>query len=99
MRAMADRGSAAAARDSVAVRGAVVRRDDPDALVAEIDRTRESLAAAIDALADRVSPAKNAARLRARVQEQAARPEVRLAAAAAGLVLVSVAVYRVVRRK
>jgi hypothetical protein len=33
------------------------------------------------------------------VQEQAARPEVRLAAAAVGLVLVSVAVYRVVRRK
>jgi len=96
---MADRGSAVTARGSVAVRGAVARGNDPDALVAEIDRTRESLAAAIDALADRVSPAKNAARLRARVQEQAARPEVRLAAAAAGLALVSLTVYRVFFRR
>jgi hypothetical protein len=96
---MADRGGAVTARGSVAVGGAVVKRNDPDALVAEIDRTRESLAAAIDALADRVSPAKNAARLRARLEEQAARPEVRLAAAAAGLVLISLVVYRVVRRK
>ena len=51
-----------------AVDGSVIRRD-PDALVAEIDRTRENLARTIDALAERVSPANNMRKLRARAAE------------------------------
>jgi len=86
---------------TVAVRGdsAVTARDDPDELVAEIERTRESLARTIDSLADRVSPANTLRRLRVRVQEQAARPEVRLAAAAVGLAVLSFTVYRVFGRR
>jgi hypothetical protein len=97
---MVDPDGAAKVQRAVAVRGAVAPRDDPDALVAEIERTRENLASTIDVLADRVSPANNARRLRARLQEQAARPEVRLAAAAVGFAVVSLTVYRLfVRRR
>src|SRR5260370_42113655 len=80
---MADRDSVAEVRGTVAVRGTVPR--DPDALVAQIERTRENLAQTIDTLAERVSPASNVRRLRERALEQANRPEVRLAAAAVGL--------------
>src|SRR5260370_34589960 len=79
---MADRDSVAEVRGTVAVRGTVPR--DPDALVAQIERTRENLAQTIDTLAERVSPASNVRRLRERALEQANRPEVRLAAAAIG---------------
>jgi len=97
---MADPDSAATTQGAVAVRGVVAPRNDPDALVADIERTRENLARTIDTLAERVSPANNARRLRARVQEQAARPEVRLAAAAIGFAVVSITVYRLfVRRR
>jgi Protein of unknown function (DUF3618) len=97
---MADPDGVATVQGTVAMRGAVVPRNDPDALVAEIERTRENLARTIDTLEDRVSPAKNARRLRARVEEQAARPEVRLAAAAIGFAVVSLTVYRLfVRRR
>ena len=92
---MADRDGAVAVRGD----GAVTARDDPDELVAEIDRTRESLARTIDSLADRVSPANNLRRLRAQVQAQAARPEVRLAAAAVGLAVLSFTVYRMFGRR
>lgn len=92
---MADRDGAVAVRGD----GAVTARDDPDELVAEIERTRESLARTIDSLADRVSPANTVRRLRVRVQEQAARPEVRLAAAAVGLAVLSFTVYRVFGRR
>ena len=96
---MADPDGAATVQGTVAKRGAVAR-SDPDALVAEIERTRENLARTIDTLADRVSPANNARRLRARLEEQAGRPEVRLAAAAAGFALTSLIVYRMfVRRR
>jgi hypothetical protein len=86
---------------AVAVRGAaeMVAPDDPDELVAQIERTRENLARTIDSLAERVSPASNLRRLRARVEEQAARPEVRLAAAAVGLAVVSLTVYRMFGRR
>ena len=97
---MADPDGAVTVQGTVAKRGAVAPRSDPDALVAEIERTRENLARTIDSLADRVSPANNARRLRARLEEQAARPEVRLAAAAVGFALVSLTAYRVfVRRR
>jgi hypothetical protein len=89
---MADPDGAAVVQGAVAKRGAAAARSDPDALVAEIERTRENLARTIDSLADRVSPANNARRLRAR-------PEVRLAAAAVGFALVSLTAYRVFARR
>lgn len=73
---------------------------DPDALVKEIERTREDLVRTIDALTDRVSPANVARRAAIRVREQVSRPEVRRAgAAAAAVVAVGVAVYLWRRRR
>ena len=67
---------------------------DPDALVKEIERTRENLARTIDTIAERVSPANVARRGRSRVMDQVARPEVQIAAGAtvvavAGLVILA----------
>jgi hypothetical protein len=76
-----------------------VARKDPDAIVAEIERTRENLAQTIDELADKVSPANNVRRLRERLAEQAARPEVQLAAAAMGLAVLGFTIYRVWGRR
>jgi Protein of unknown function (DUF3618) len=92
---MADPDSAVEVRGTVAVPGAVNGSKNPDAIVAQIERTRESLAQTIDTLADRVSPASNIRRLRERALKEAARPEVRLAAAAVGLALVSVTILRI----
>src|ERR1035441_9019119 len=61
--------------------GAVATRA-PDALVKEIERTRESLARTIDALTERVSPRNAARRVVAQAREQAARPEAQRPAAA-----------------
>ena len=47
---------------------------DPDALVTEIERTREDLARTVDQLADRVSPANVANRALDRAREQFQRP-------------------------
>ena len=97
---MADPDDPGPIRGAVVKRGAAVARNDPEALVAEIARTRENLASTIDSLAELVSPANNARRLRARAQEQLARPEVRLAAAAVGFAVLSLTVYRLfVRRR
>ena len=75
---------------------------DPDALVTEIERTRENLARTIDQLADRVSPANVADRALGRAREQLQRPEARLAggavAAVAVLGVLGVAVYLIRRR-
>ena len=72
---------------------------DPEALVTEIERTRESLARTIDQLADRVSPANVAHRALDRVREQLQRPEARIAGGAvAGLAVLGVAVYLIRRR-
>jgi hypothetical protein len=60
-----------------------VARSDPDALVSEIERTREDLARTIDAIADRVSPANNARRAVERAREQASKIDVRYVAGAA----------------
>ena len=98
MREMADPDSAAKSQGTVAVNGAVAKRDS-DAIVAEIERTRQNLARTIDILADRVSPAKNVRRLRGRMSEQFARPEVRAATAAAALAVAGIVVYRFYARR
>ena len=61
--------------------GEVALRDQ-DALVAQIERTREDLARTIDTLADRVSPANVARRIVSRVVDQVSRPEVQMIGAA-----------------
>ncbi len=82
----------AEAKDTVATR-------DPDALVKEIERTRESLARTVDELADRVSPANVTHRALDRVREQLQRPEARIAGGAlAALTVIGVTVYLVRRR-
>ncbi len=79
-------------------KGTVATRD-PDALVEEIERTRESLARTVDQLADRVSPANVAHRALDRVREQLQRPEVRIAGGAlAALAVIGVAAHLVRRR-
>jgi len=78
--------------------GTVATRD-PDALVREIERTRESLARTVDQLADRVSPANLAHRALDQAREQLQRPEARMAGAAlAALAVVGVAAYLLRRR-
>jgi hypothetical protein len=96
--AEADTGNAVELHGTVAVPGAVNGKD-PDAIVAQIERTRENLAQTIDTLAERVSPANNVRRLREQAMEQAARPEVRLAVAAVGLAILGVAVIRIWGRR
>jgi hypothetical protein len=95
---MAERGGAVEIRGAVAVEGAVAK-GDPDVLVAQIERTREDLARTIDSLADRVSPAGNVRMLRAKVAEQAARPEVQLGAAAVGAAVIGLAILRMWARR
>jgi len=95
---MAEPDGTVEVQGTVAVRGAVARKD-PDAIVAEIERTRENLAQTIDELADKVSPANNVRRLRERLAEQAGRPEVQLAAAAVGLAVVGLTIYRIWGRR
>lgn len=94
----ADSDNAVELHGTVAVQGAVTGKD-PDAIVAQIERTRENLAQTIDTLAERVSPANNMRRLREQVAEQAARPEVRMAAAAVGLAILGVTIIRIWGRR
>jgi predicted metal-dependent phosphoesterase TrpH len=78
--------------------GTVASRD-PDALVEEIERTRESLARTVDQISDRVSPAGVAQRALDRVREQLQRPEARMAGGAlAAVTVLGVAVLLVRRR-
>jgi hypothetical protein len=79
---------------TVAANGAVAK-GNPEALVAEIERTREDLARTIDDLAERVSPAGNLRLLKEKVAQEATRPEVQLGAAAVGLATVGLVVLRV----
>lgn len=95
---MAETDSAVEVHGTVAPRAAV-NGSDPDAIVAQIERTRENLAQTIDTLADRVSPAGNVRRLRERAMEQAGRPEVRMAAVAVGLAVVGLTVLRIWGRR
>jgi hypothetical protein len=71
---------------------------DPDALVKQIERTREDLARTIDTLTQRVSPANVSRRALSRVLDQAARHEVQLAAGAAVATVATVA-FLVWRRR
>jgi hypothetical protein len=95
---MADPDSPAQLRGTVAVNGRVAKRDS-DAIVADIERTRQELARTIDSLADRVSPATNLRRVREQAAEQMARPQVQLAAAAIALTVIGLTVYRIWGRK
>ncbi len=71
-----------------------VNSGKPDAIVAQIERTREDLARTIDTLAERVSPGHNARVLRQRLTEQATRPEVQLAATAVVLGTVGLVILK-----
>jgi hypothetical protein len=72
-----------------------VSNGKPEALIAQIERTREDLARTIDTIAERVSPGHNVRLLRERVGEQVMRPEVQLAATAVVLGAVGLAILRV----
>jgi hypothetical protein len=95
---MANPGGAVEVHGAVAVPGAVAGRD-PDALVAQIEHTREDLARTIDELADRVSPANNLRILRERARQELSRPEVRIGAAVAGAALVGIVIIRIWSRR
>ncbi len=95
---MAEPDGTVEVQGTVAVRGAVAKQD-PDMIVAEIERTRENLAQTIDSLADKVSPANNVRRLKDRLAEQAARPEVQLAVASVGLAVLGITIYRIWGRR
>jgi hypothetical protein len=76
-----------------------VAAGDPDALVKEIGRTRESLARTVDQLAGRVSPANVAERALDQAREQLQRPGVRLVGGAlAAVAVLGVGVYLLRRR-
>jgi Protein of unknown function (DUF3618) len=75
-----------------------VALQDPDALVKEIEQTRENLARTIDELTERVSPSGIARRNLARLRQQAARPEVQVAAGVA-LAAVALAAFALWRRR
>jgi hypothetical protein len=75
-----------------------VALQDPDALVKEIQRTRENLARTIDTLADRVSPGNVAKRTMSQVREQVSRPPVQIGAAALTVVTLALVVWRLRRR-
>jgi hypothetical protein len=72
---------------------------DPDALVKEIESTRENLARTIDAIADRASPANIAHRTMDRAREQLDRPEVRMYAGIAAAVVALGGIAYLVRRR
>jgi predicted transcriptional regulator len=91
---MAEAGRDVEVHGNVAVEGTVAKGGNPEAIVQQIERTREDLARTIDDLAERVSPAGNIRLLREKVAEQVARPEVQLGAAAVGLATVGLFVLR-----
>jgi hypothetical protein len=73
---------------------------DPDALVTQIERTRENLARTVDQLADRLSPANVTRRALDRAREDFQRPEPRMVGGAvAALFVLGVAVYLIRRRR
>jgi hypothetical protein len=76
-----------------------VALQDPDALVKQIERTREDLARTIDTLTQRVSPGNVARRAMARALDQVSRPEVQLAAGAAALAVVGLTILAWRRRR
>jgi len=97
--AMAEPGAAVEVHGTVAAKNGAVTSSDPEALVAQIERTREDLARTIDTLAQRVSPAHNVAILKDKIAAQVARPEVRMGAAAVGVAVVGLAILRIWARR
>ena len=95
---MAESGSPAEVRGAAAANGRVQRRDS-DAIVAEIEQTRDSLARTIDTLARRVSPANAARRLRDQAAGQLAKPRVQLSVAAAGVAVAGLLALRILSRR
>jgi hypothetical protein len=79
------------------VNGRVAVRD-PDAVINEIERTREDLAHTIDALTERVSPGNVARHTLGEVRERFSRPPVRLAAGAAILITAAAVGFMLWRR-
>jgi hypothetical protein len=80
------------------VNGKVAVRD-PDAVINEIEHTREDLAHTIDALTERVSPGNVARHTMTEVREQLSRPQLRLAGGAAILITVAVVGFALWRRR
>lgn len=72
---------------------------DPDALLKEIEATRENLARTIDALTERASPASIGRQAMDRVREQLDRPEVRMYAGIAAAVVAVGGIAYLVRRR
>jgi Protein of unknown function (DUF3618) len=100
MREMADPGGSVEVHGAVAVTGEITGRDkDADALLAQIETTRDDLARTIDSLAGRVSPANNVRMLRERAARELNRPEVKKAAAAAGAVIAGLVILRIWSRR
>lgn len=64
---------------------------NPDALLKEIESTRENLAHTIDELAQRVAPGNVARRAAGRAREQLARPQVQIAGGVALVTIVGIA--------
>ena len=91
---MAEPSAAVEVHRAVTVNGAVAK-GDPEVLYAQIEQTREDLARTIDDLAERVSPASNIRLLRNKLAAQAAKPEVRIGAAAIGVAAVGLTILRV----
>ena len=98
LRTSNDANGKVALTGTVTSNGRVARRDSED-IVAEIERTRQNLARTIDTLADRVSPASNARRLRERAITEMRRPEAQLAAAAVALAVTGIVIYRLWGRR
>lgn len=72
---------------------------DPDALIKEIERTRQNLARTIDELADRLNPASAARRGLVRAREQLSRPQVQAVAGAVALIGIAAIAYRMMRKR
>jgi len=72
---------------------------DPDALVADIDRTRAELARTIDAISDRVNPKKNARRAVEQLRQRASQIDPIMAGAVAAAVAVGITALLLWRRR
>lgn len=71
---------------------------DPDAIMQEIDQTRDQLAATVDSLAERANPRRLADDLKARVIEFVTKPAVVASLAGVGVVVAVIVVRRVRNR-
>ena len=94
---MAEPDGAVELRGTVAHNGAVAK-GDPELLFTQIEQTRADLARTIDTLAERVNPANNVQKVRARIAAQAAKPEVQVGLGAAGLAVAGLVVISILVR-